>query len=496
MDYTLSTYEPDGWIVLVSPSGSDKGTVTVILPQDAVSGKIMFVLNGSDGSCFVRIVQVGVRRVENYAVDCGAGSVTVQGASSLYFIDECGWASIDGNSVALEENTEYDSRVVYLGYTDAEGESRIVEIVQAQKDAIVISENSVSVDPKGESVPFILMANVKVEASSDAEWLIVEPSTKALEQKAFTITAEANVTGAERSAAISFTSGELSQKITVTQASRTVVPTPSGVFTLVRDASDLAEGDRLLIVSASGTYAMGQQTNSNYRDAEPVRVDGDSISDFSDVIQVVTLEGTAGSWLFSVGDGKYLAAQSTSKNYLLTVSAVSDYSKWSISVSGGTAVVKASSGSRNILCFNSNSSSLRFSCYGSTSSNVEAVAIYKEEMTAYVPSEDPILDYSEPGCYLGPDNSRSYVRGSDQIIRSYDGNVLTFVLAEPETFEQVELSGFDISMAPGDAVSVALNWRRGLAKVLSGNYRMHVAKVSDGKVWLGDGRGKGFIIKK
>ena len=490
--YSLSSYEPAGWTVAISPEADGKGVITVIIPEGARSGKILFALNGSDGSCFVRIVEVGISNKEQYVLDSTGGSVAVEGADSLSLLVQSDWVSVKGNTVTLLENDGYDSRTVTLSYVNPEGETVIVIITQAQKNAIVISASQIAAAPEGETIPFVVKANVKVDASSDAAWLTVTPSSKGLVEKPFSLTAEANDTGAERRATVTFSCGDISQSVIVTQAVKTITPivSGSGTFVLVTDASDLQDGDRIIIVSEDSKYALGQQSNTNYRDAEKVTVSDNTITEPDEAIAIITLEAASNVWRLSV-EGGYLSAQSGDKNYLKTVSQPDSHGSWSISISGGLATIKAESGSKNQICFNSASNAIRFSCYGSVSGQVKMVSIYREDISSYLPSEDPILAKDVYGCYVSG-GTRAYVRGTDQLLR-FSG---AFGILDPETNEQLVLTGLAAEPEVGEAVAVSLNWRKGLATVISKNYRMYVAKVEDRKVWIGDGRGNGFIVKK
>lgn len=490
--YSLSSYEPAGWTVAISPEGNGKGVITVIIPEGARSGKILFALNGSDGSCFVRIVEVGISNKEQYVLDSTGGSVAVEGADSLSLLVQSDWVSVKGNTVTLLENDGYDSRTVTLSYVNPEGETVIVIITQAQKNAIVISASQIAAAPEGETIPFVVKANVKVDASSDAAWLTVTPSSKGLVEKPFSLTAEANDTGAERRATVTFSCGDISQSVIVTQAVKTITPivSGSGTFVLVTDASDLQDGDRIIIVSEDSKYALGQQSNTNYRDAEKVTVSDNTITEPDEAIAIITLEAASNVWRLSV-EGGYLSATSGDKNYLKTVSQPDSHGSWSISISGGLATIKAESGSKNQICFNSASNAIRFSCYGSVSGQVKMVSIYREDISSYLPSEDPILAKDVYGCYVSG-VTRAYVRGTDQLLR-FSG---AFGILDPETNEQLVLTGLAAEPEVGEAVAVSLNWRKGLATVISKNYRMYVAKVEDRKVWIGDGRGNGFIVKK
>ncbi len=487
--YKISSYEPASWVVTISSPQGNKGSISISIPEGAKTGKVLFAVNGSDGSSFVRIVEVGVQLKEEYTLDSAGGSIVISGASNLSLVGEAGWVTVSGTKVILSENTGYDSRSATLTYTDAEGQQHVVVIVQAQKDAIVVTSSEVGADAEGGEIPFVVKANVSVKAASDAAWLTVNPSTKALEDKIFTLTAAANDGAAQRVATVTFSSGELSQIVKVTQAGKSVTPVPGGgVFTLLSDASSLQAGDRILIVNAGGDFAMGPQANSNYRGIEPVTVSGGSISNPSEDVQVITLGGSAGAWELQVGDGEYLAAQSANSNYLRTVGTVNEYAQWSIDISGGEATIKANAGSRAVICYNA--SATRFSCYQGASSAVSLVAVYKEE-TSYDPASDPILAKSAYGCYLGSD-TRTYKRGSDQIVRYAGG----FALADPATNEQLSISGFSGKESVGDAVNINLDWKKGVSRLRTGTFRMHVAKLDGSVVWFGDGKGNGFIIKK
>ena len=115
---------------------------------------------------------------------------------------------------------------------------------------------------------------------------------------------------------------------------------------------------------------------------------------------------------------------------------------------------------------------------------------------------DPVFDSPEViltkevlGCYL-PDRTRCYVAGTDQYVREYDGNALTFVLTNPGESEQMVLKGFSDTMKAGDAVTISVDWKKGSTVVLGKSYEMSVVAIEDKKVWIADEKGNGFVIKK
>lgn len=157
-----------------------------------------------------------------------------------------------------------------------------------------------------------------------------------------------------------------------------------GTWNLVTDASELAAGDKVIIVAGDYDYAMSTTQNKNNRGQVAVTKSGDkSTVTFTSSVQVLTLEaGTAtGTFAFNTGSG-YLYAASSSSNYLRTQSSKDDNSSWKITISSGTATVRAQgSYTRNVMQYN-NSSSL-FACYSSASQ--KAISIYKFK-TLEIPS--------------------------------------------------------------------------------------------------------------
>ena len=267
----------------------------------------------------------------------------------------------------------------------------------------------------------------------------------------------------------------------------------SEVYTLVTDDSTLKAGDEILLVHSGMQKALGAQ-ETNYRSQVDVVIENTTISALPSGAAVVTLEkGNADrSWALHAADG-YLAAQSLRKNHLVTVSSVDDYASWVISISSSSdATVKAMKGERNWLLYNT--SAPRFSCYAGTSSSCQLIQLYRKETSGGAAAADPILGKSQYGLYLG-ETERVYTPGQDQYSREY-GDAYTFTLLNARDKEQLEISGYRSSLVKGDPVTLSVKWRRGIHTLLEGSYNMTVAGEDGSKVWLGDGTGKGFILKK
>ena len=269
----------------------------------------------------------------------------------------------------------------------------------------------------------------------------------------------------------------------------------TGIYTLVTSDTPLSAGDEIIFLNNAGTRAMGAQASS-YRKAvssgftlseNQVMVSNADIARFT--VEAGTVSDT---WSFKCDDG-YLAAQTSTSNKLITSTSKDALASWDISFEDdASATVRAQQATRDLLRYSSSPSS-RFSCF---KSGENPVKLYRK--VGVVPmEEDPLAEASELGSYLS-DAPRIYVNGSDQIHRSYgaDGKLVFAILNAAEK-EQLVISGFDPSLAKGAVVNVTVNWRKGLWTIMSQKtYSLKIVKEDGSKVWLGDGSGQGFIIKK
>ena len=266
----------------------------------------------------------------------------------------------------------------------------------------------------------------------------------------------------------------------------------SEIFTLITDYSQLEEGIDVVFLNAGKDHAMGGQTG-NYRSAV---TEGFSISDDQAVVSgtdiaVFKLEAgsISGTWSFKGVDG-YLAAQSSSNNYLKTQEDKNAFASWIISFAeDGSATVEAKEGGRNLLRYNP--SSPRFSCY---KNGQMAVRLYRKG-SALPTKDDPLTLQNEFGSYVAG-AQRTYVKGTDQLLRSYSDGKLEFVILNAAEKEQLVISGFDPSLAKGASTKVSFHYRKGFRTLLRQEFTLSVVKEDGAKVWLGDGSGQGFIIKK
>ena len=164
-----------------------------------------------------------------------------------------------------------------------------------------------------------------------------------------------------------YNEGKGSYELTVEDAP--IVST--GTWSLVTDASKLAEGDVIVIVAADADVALSTTQNSSNRGQQEITKNANSTVTIDDKVQQLILgAGTkTGTFSLSTGDG-YLYAASSSSNNLKTQTTLNDNGSWSITIASNNATIKAQGTyTRNWLRYNSSSSI--FSCYASGQSDVQ-----------------------------------------------------------------------------------------------------------------------------
>ena len=152
--------------------------------------------------------------------------VTVELPADADWISESTTRSVSTNTFYFDiaANEEYDQRTAEIKFSNADkGLSEVVTIVQAQKDAIVIAEDSYSVSGQGDAIEIAVGHNVEFDIEIDVDW-ISQVQTRALETSTLIFNVAQNETDAERSGTITFTAkdnNEISQVITVKQETDT-----------------------------------------------------------------------------------------------------------------------------------------------------------------------------------------------------------------------------------------------------------------------------------
>ncbi len=140
---------------------------------------------------------------------------------------------------------------------------------------------------------------------------------------------------------------------------------------LVRKASWLHAGDKVVITDETSSYGLGAQ-NSTYRSETPVSVTDGKLN-VNCAVQFDLVAGSVdGSFAFK-SDDNYLSWSNTDGNSLKTLTTVSNASSWVITVtSSSTTITNVGDNSRRI---QNNHGSTRFACYTGSQKDV---LIYKK----------------------------------------------------------------------------------------------------------------------
>ena len=163
-----------------------------------------------------------------------------------------------------------------------------------------------------------------------------------------------------------------------------VPPAEETSYVLITYNNALVAGDKYIIVGVNNdTYkALGKQTANN-RSAVAVTPSNDTIAVVPanmaglDAVYELTLGQEDGKWTFySAADSGYLYAASSTANYLRTQAQNDANGQWTIDIAadGKATIIAQGTYTHNSLRYNSNSSV--FSCYASTSNQLQAY-LYK-----------------------------------------------------------------------------------------------------------------------
>lgn len=146
------------------------------------------------------------------------------------------------------------------------------------------------------------------------------------------------------------------------------------VFTLVRDASELKEGDVLVIVDQDAKVALSNEiSTASSILSVGITIDGNNVIISNNDVQIFRMEGSSSGWIFSTGIS-YLGG--SDKNELSFYDKIDEYTKATINIQNGIAAI--SFNSKYKLGYNSYDRIFRL--YSAT---IGKIALYKK--TSSVP---------------------------------------------------------------------------------------------------------------
>lgn len=202
------------------------------------------------------------------------------------------------------------------------------------------------------------------------------------------------------------------------------IPNPTGVnsnyYTLVTDASTLADGDAIIIVS--GSKALGTTQNQNNRAAADVVVANNAINEPGADVQKLVLAKSGNYYFFYTGEDGYLYAASSSSNHLKTEETADMNAAATINISGenSEATIKFNGQyTRNNMRCNSDI----FSCYATGASTGTAVQIYKEVTKPADAKSAAEFSFPKSAYYIAYD-VESFSKPTLSTAAGYDGTVV------------------------------------------------------------------------
>ena len=178
---TISTFETGGWQAFIIPQTATTGNIRIISPDPKTDGKILVSVVGSDGSSYARVIVAPAAPsvtvpVTNIAVDNAAGQVSLNVLANVAFnvVYTATWIT-DGpvkGVLNIAENTEPVERSAQIKVETADQSASVtVNLVQKQKDAILLTPASVELDPQAQELIVLVKANVNINITSPDAWI-------------------------------------------------------------------------------------------------------------------------------------------------------------------------------------------------------------------------------------------------------------------------------------------------------------------------------------
>ena len=154
-------------------------------------------------------------------------------------------------------------------------------------------------------------------------------------------------------------------------------PTPTGdnIYKKVTSTSDLESGKRYLIVYEEGGKSLLRLDGKAGTGSVSITSDAIDLNNKSNQAMVLVFNKVGNEWTIKGSDGNYMALTSNSNALNTATTADDNKAKWTISISGGTAIISNVQYSSRRLQYNYNSGNDMFRCYTGSQKDV---TIYKE----------------------------------------------------------------------------------------------------------------------
>lgn len=297
-----------------------------------------------------------------------------------------------------------------------------------------------------------------------------------------------SLTGAQ---VLSFTSGR-SSRFTV-DMSGTLQPAVPVSHYVKYTAAGVLSGTFLIVNETSsralnGALGSGMDASANYID---VTISGDAIiSNASTDAAAFTFTRKSGSnyHICSVTGNYYIGANSVPS--LSTTTTIDELIN-KVTLSGSNWTISDWNNNSYQLQYDSSAGRFRFFSSGSK----DVIQLYKLETTDADPVT-PDLDQTVYGQYLYTGEEVTYVKGTDQLSRTWSGSTLTFSIYSPAAGTSFEMSGIPENPTLSQNFTLTVSSYTGLVQDSTANYAVTVAKIDGSTVWLTTAAGDCFIVKK
>jgi hypothetical protein len=172
-----------------------------------------------------------------------------------------------------------------------------------------------------------------------------------------------------------------SHNVTVSATAVEDIPFEPATYTLVTSLDQIESGKTYIIVGfhEDEAFAMGEQRNNN-RKGVAISVDGNTATVETAEVHEVVITALETDGFYSIYDGGYLYAASSSGNQLKTKADLDVNGQWEISFDTTAHIVASNSENRNVMQFNyNNNDPALFNCYIEASQS--PVYLYVKEET-------------------------------------------------------------------------------------------------------------------
>ena len=237
IDYSMEISETaKGWISEASSRAlkSYKHTFNIASNEEAENREGEITFKSGDKVETVKVYQAGGAIImltqDEYIVSDAGEMITVEIKSNIEFgvqmpdvdwiVDEASSRGMSSHTLNyyIEPNEGYDSRSAEIIFFDKNSNLQdTLKVIQAQKDAIVISSLEYTIPEEGGTLDFEVSSNVEFNTEISVDWIKQVTTSRGLENKQLHFTVDENTDGSVREGSITFTYGDLLQIVKVKQ---------------------------------------------------------------------------------------------------------------------------------------------------------------------------------------------------------------------------------------------------------------------------------------